>query len=458
MSTRIVYFLMGLLMAFTLVNCGKDDGNDPEPVNNETEDPAPVITVSDFSAAIVEDPSPGQPIGTITATTDKETLTFALSAQSHAGALVLNATTGELTVGDESHFVHKTNPQLTATAVVKAGVSEKTVAITVQVKRLPDIYFAGRTTDKFPAYWKNGEPVVLADNTYARAADIAVASNGDVYVAGYNYIDGYDVATLWKNGNEITLGREDVYSYALSVAISGSDVYVAGEIYDDESEIAIWKNGELLDLSYRDIEYFMTIEALAVIKNEQGQDELWGVGYTTNGEGAFASYIVIENITAGPPPYDADADLNPLEADYATDITVAGSDIYITMYERSATTGEFVAMYWKHGGDYINLGDGLTETRANGVATAGSNIYIAGYEQNDSRKTPLCWTNNTATPLPTPSSANAEAYSVAVFEGEVYVLGRILSGSSDPNSMAIWRNGRLFRTIPDATGYGLVLH
>jgi hypothetical protein len=105
-------------------------------------------------------------------------------------------------------------------------------------------------------YWKNGVRTDLLrnDDYGVQASDLAVAPNGDVYIAGFRYGDAQyhsfgnasyytyeDVeAVLWKNGVPQKLEDNAV---AQSIFIDGNDVYVAvgkrgsGEVY-------YYKNGQ----------------------------------------------------------------------------------------------------------------------------------------------------------------------------------------------------------------------
>ncbi len=96
-------------------------------------------------------------------------------------------------------------------------------------------------------YWKNGIAVTVSDPSVdAFAGAIAVADNGDVYVAGNGYNElSHSVAKYWKNGAEVTLAEGS----ATSIAVSGSDVFVAGYYVDNGiAKAACWKNGTLIPL------------------------------------------------------------------------------------------------------------------------------------------------------------------------------------------------------------------
>ncbi|MCA3068204.1 MAG: IPT/TIG domain-containing protein [Cytophagales bacterium] len=106
----------------------------------------PTVTVSNFTASIAENAAAASVLGTLTATATLGTATFSISSQTPAGAIAVNATTGQLTVADESKFnfelfptitanVLATNSSATATAIVTITLTD--VTETVQ-KRLDD--------------------------------------------------------------------------------------------------------------------------------------------------------------------------------------------------------------------------------------------------------------------------------------------------------------------------------
>src|SRR5690554_3658155 len=114
-----------------------------------------------------------------------------------------------------------------------------------------NIYFAG-IVNGVPKYWKNGAELQL-DGGSAAVTSLAVADNGDVYVAGYSF--GLpNVAVYWKNGERIVLS--DGNSQATDIFVYENDVYVSGwEIVSlptggrSKSIARYWKNGDPVDLS-----------------------------------------------------------------------------------------------------------------------------------------------------------------------------------------------------------------
>lgn len=116
-----------------------------------------------------------------------------------------------------------------------------------------DVYVAG-VVDGVPMYWKNGNGVALEGGA-GQVTSMAVADNGDVYVAGYTF-GNPTIAHYWKNGENVTLGIGGRESQANDIIIENGDVYVAGweKITKPSggglvSVARYWKNGEPVDLT-----------------------------------------------------------------------------------------------------------------------------------------------------------------------------------------------------------------
>ncbi|MBW1295097.1 LamG-like jellyroll fold domain-containing protein [Aquimarina litoralis] len=111
-----------LLSLFIITSCTNDDDN------MET-----IIIVSDFSVTTNENPSEGQILGTIDASTNQGTLTFSITSQTPAGAMDVNSITGEVSVLNSDLFDIKANLQLTATVEIKNGNVTEIVMVTVNL-------------------------------------------------------------------------------------------------------------------------------------------------------------------------------------------------------------------------------------------------------------------------------------------------------------------------------------
>tara|TARA_R110000851_G_scaffold81391_1_gene178713 strand:- start:3213 stop:4436 length:1224 start_codon:yes stop_codon:yes gene_type:complete len=82
-----------------------------------------------------ENPTNGQVIGQIEANTNEGDLSFTLSQQQNpAGALAVNATSGELTVADETLFDFETNSIITAVVTVANGGIFQNIAVELNLQ------------------------------------------------------------------------------------------------------------------------------------------------------------------------------------------------------------------------------------------------------------------------------------------------------------------------------------
>ncbi len=112
-SYKNLQFLLAFVAILGFSAC---DSDDPEPVQ---------ITATGFAKTIAENPAQGFVLGTPTATADRGTIIFAIASQTPAGAMAIDATSGELTVANASLFDFETNPILKATISASAeGVSQ----------------------------------------------------------------------------------------------------------------------------------------------------------------------------------------------------------------------------------------------------------------------------------------------------------------------------------------------
>jgi len=95
--------------------------------------------------------------------------------------------------------------------------------------------------------WKNGIPTDISSGTGdAWGKSIAVSENGDVYVAGYEFLNNVKKARLWKNGIPETLNTDEPYADANAVVVIEDSIYVAGTIQLTSSvqeQAVLWKNG-----------------------------------------------------------------------------------------------------------------------------------------------------------------------------------------------------------------------
>jgi len=100
---------------------------------------ATVITASDLSVSIDENPEAGASLGTIEATVNTGSLQFSLVSQSTDGALTVNASTGAVTVADAALFDFETVQSLTANIRVSSGSVSEDVTVTITLTEVDEV-------------------------------------------------------------------------------------------------------------------------------------------------------------------------------------------------------------------------------------------------------------------------------------------------------------------------------
>src|SRR5690606_1015394 len=144
-----------------------------------------------------------------------------------------------------------------AIAKKEGYLDSKEVNIEVN-EELVDIYVAGYeflNGSEIATYWKNGEPHHLTDGTYNSDAYAIAVQDSDVYVLVH---DGYAIK-YWKNDQEITVYENIGGSSSLGdmVVTENGDVYIAGDVREGGKDVSrYWKNGVFTDLTYHDNETY----------------------------------------------------------------------------------------------------------------------------------------------------------------------------------------------------------
>ena len=145
---------------------------------------------------------------------------------------------------------------------------------------------------------------------------------------------------------------------------------------------------------------------------------------------------------------------------FATSIVISGKDIYVAGYEVNDTN--YVAKYWKNG-VAVSLTSGAHNALATSIAVSGADVYVSGYESNGTKYVAKYWKNGSVTVL-SDGSNDAYATSVAVSGSDVYVAGYENNGDANPyyqsqglnsgrNDIAeYWKNGNLV-VLTDGTEF-----
>lgn len=128
---------------------------------NDAENPVPVTinlndvmewSIQDLTASIDENPTDGQVVGTIPVS-GSGTFSFSITSQSPAGALSIDASTGELSVVDPNLFDYEANPVITANILVDDGTFTATAIATINLNDVDEIVVqeANFTMDENPS-------------------------------------------------------------------------------------------------------------------------------------------------------------------------------------------------------------------------------------------------------------------------------------------------------------------
>lgn len=104
------------------------------------------ISVEDLTLSLDENPTDGQVVGTIQVD-GTGTLSFSITSQTPAGALHIDAGTGQLTVADPTLFDFETNPVITADISVDNSVETATAMATINLEDVDEITVQDLITD-----------------------------------------------------------------------------------------------------------------------------------------------------------------------------------------------------------------------------------------------------------------------------------------------------------------------
>lgn len=96
------------------------------------------VTAQDFTVTVDENPTDGQVLGTVQAN-GNGTLDFSFTSQTPAGAMSINASTGELTVIDPNLFDFETNPVITAEISVTDGAETTFLTATINLNDVDEV-------------------------------------------------------------------------------------------------------------------------------------------------------------------------------------------------------------------------------------------------------------------------------------------------------------------------------
>ncbi|MEO9894683.1 hypothetical protein [Aurantibacter sp.] len=163
------------------------------------------LSAQDLTMDLDENPTDGQVVGAIQAT-GVGTLSFSITSQTPAGALNIDATTGELTVVDPNLFDFETNPVITATIAVDDA--ENPATVTINLNDIDEINVQDFTSaiDENPI---NGQVIGTIQATSAGSLSYEITyqstsgalsidqSTGELSVADYTLFDFETTPTMF---------------------------------------------------------------------------------------------------------------------------------------------------------------------------------------------------------------------------------------------------------------------
>ncbi|MBO3700596.1 hypothetical protein [Roseivirga sp. E12] len=200
------------------------------------------LTTQDETVGMDENPTNGDAVVTVSATTDLGTASFAIVNESVSGAFAIDASTGALTVADASIFDFETNPTLTATVNVSNSPLEQTSIITVNLNDIfevswtqvsASVAFGGvydhqivdfngkmwsiggiRGTDRINEVWSSADGITWTQVTPTgniftpRNAHQAVVFNNKIWVIG-GFTDNGRTNEIWSSTDGSTWAQEN---------------------------------------------------------------------------------------------------------------------------------------------------------------------------------------------------------------------------------------------------------
>jgi hypothetical protein len=207
------------------------------------------------------------------------------------------------------------------------------------------------------------------------------------------------------------------------------DVYVAGYEYDGSGgTIAVakyWKNGQMRPITRGGFDSYSNSIAVA--------NGYVYIAETSLGAAFWKGSIFNGNVDSGETGFYGGSS----QRSGANSISVVGSNIYVAGYDYNDSVS--VVKYWGPG-QFTTLTDGTKNAKANSVAVQGSDVYVAGFENNGvGVSVAKYWKNGQAISL-TDGTKNSYANSVAVISSDVYVAG--YDSSSSSSIAKYWKNGQ----------------
>lgn len=98
-----------------------------------------IVSISNFEISVDENPIPNQSLGIVNATTNQGNMAFSILEQTPNNAFVINISTGELTISDNTLFDFETNPIIIGTVKVENGTVMKIANIRINLNDVDEL-------------------------------------------------------------------------------------------------------------------------------------------------------------------------------------------------------------------------------------------------------------------------------------------------------------------------------
>ena len=265
-----------------------------------------MVSTNDFSVTIAENPMNGQVLGTVSATTDNGTLSYAIGSSTPAGVFAIDAASGELSVADASLFDFETNPTITGVVEVSVGSVMQNANITIT---LTDVDDAMITVSDFA--------VTIDENPEANQVLGTIQASTDHGDMVFQLVSINPAGAFVLNGTtlELTVGDASLYDFETnptltavvqvsvgSVTESANITVILNDVAESHTGPAFDEDGDGLI----DIYNFDQLNAIRLDMNGDGQaDDL------DNISPYMAAFPSIVDASAGPyTGYELMNDLN----------------------------------------------------------------------------------------------------------------------------------------------------
>lgn len=312
------------------------------------------------------------------------------------------------------------------------------------VQQQADVYIAGYSSingqDAVATYYKNGEPVYLADaQVQSEISSIAVVGN-DVYACGMHG----GQAVYWKNGVETVLTDAAVsWGYALALAVDSrnGDVYVAG--YErpkpgNYDKARCWKNGQSIPIALSADP--LSRSGVWLIALDEENSDIYLMGSNDASEDCYLNC------------FWKNGEPKKLIAEEAKnlgvkDIMIAAGEFYVAgkYYVGSDVT---TPGYWSSRNGLKLLDNNQRYGEVTSIDVSGNDVYVAGTDMaEDGKVAAFYWKNGIATKLCSYASYEGK-YIIAAQGDDAYVAGWGGETESDGSSRC-WKNGQLVTTFKD---------